>query len=219
MRTENCNLRIYCIRHIIILFSNNEWELVCEQQKHQYFTGSGDDCLSSIEEWPKAMQFWHRTLDKVLNSVTDMNYSLLGTVPLQTSTQMIKIKQFSEMLICNLTLTWLSSERMLLHFFTVKSSCLMDTSYTWIIWLYKQLLGRLGPCWREQVKRHIEETGKRLARGTRKYFVTVNKNEEFFFGKVTPFVTTAVKTATVMKRSCCCPLCTRKRICARNVSC
>jgi hypothetical protein len=84
------------------------------------------------------------------------------------------------MSIFNLTLTWLSSERLLLHFFSVKVSCLMDTSYTWMTWLYKQLLGNLGPCWRDQVKWHTEDTRKRLARGTRKYFVTVNMNEEFF---------------------------------------
>ena len=34
------------------------------------------------------------------------------------------------MLIFNLTLTWLSSERMLLNFLCVQVSCPMDTSYT-----------------------------------------------------------------------------------------
>jgi len=72
MRTENYNLKICCTRHIIILFSNNQWELGCEEQKHQYFTGNGDECLSSIQECSSGTEHY---------TVMDMNYKLLGAVP------------------------------------------------------------------------------------------------------------------------------------------
>jgi len=87
----------------------------------------------------------------------------------------------------------------LIHFFIVKASCLMDTSYTWMILLYKQLLGRLGSCWIDQVKRHTEESGKGLAQRYKKRLFDGKQEWRIFFSKVTPFVSTAMKTATVME--------------------
>jgi hypothetical protein len=53
------------------------------------------------------MQFQSRTLDKVQNIVMDMNYNSSGDSQLQTSTQVMETKQVSEVLIFNVTLTWL----------------------------------------------------------------------------------------------------------------
>lgn len=76
------------------------------------------------------MQLQSRTLDKVQNTVTDMTYNSFGGSQLQTLTLVKRTKQVSEMLIFNLTLTWLISKRILLLFFIVKTSSLMSTCYS-----------------------------------------------------------------------------------------
>jgi hypothetical protein len=54
--------------------------------------------------------------------------------------------------------------------------------------LYKQLLGSSGANWRDQVKRHTEETGKGLDRGVRKALHDGKQEQRIVFSKVSPFM-------------------------------